>query len=90
MELLDTWRDRLIAIHISDRAGIVETHLLPGEGYIDFTEMTEILRTIPFSIPVLLEVDMKYSKYTDAHWFLQQAYDAASELESSIRTNGLN
>jgi 4-hydroxythreonine-4-phosphate dehydrogenase len=90
MELLDKWKDRLLAIHISDRAGIIETHLLPGEGYIDFAEMTEILRTIPFSIPLLLEVDMKYSKYADVHWFLQQAYDAANELESSIRTNRCN
>lgn len=90
MDLLKTWKDRLFAVHFADRADVVETHLLPGEGYIDFEEMSEILRTVSFSLPVLLEADMKYSKYTDVQWFLQKAYDAASELERKIRTDRVN
>lgn len=84
-DLLEKWKDRLIAVHISDRTKDRADHLLPGEGFIDFDAITEIFRSINLKIPLLLEVDMKYSKYKDTDEFLKNAYEIACKLSADSR-----
>lgn len=85
MGLLEKWKNRMIAVRISDRIGEYGDRATPGEGYIDFEAMTEIFKTIHFDIPFLADVTMKNSKYQDINEFLQNAYDAASRLDRSSR-----
>lgn len=85
LDLLEKWKNRLIAVHISDRTRERAEHLIPGEGFIDFEAITEIFKSIDLKIPLLLEVDMKYSKYQDADEFLQKAYEMACKLSEESR-----
>lgn len=84
MALLEKWKHRLIAVHISDRIQPFTDHVTIGEGFIPFYEMVEILQTIDFDFPFLMEVMKTYSQYKDTKKFLEKAYSGAYEIVSKI------
>lgn len=85
MQLLEKWKHRLIAVHISDRIKPFTDHVTIGEGFIHFDEMIEILRTIDFDFPFLMEVMKTYSQYKDTEEFLEKTYVGAYDLVSKIK-----
>lgn len=80
MDLLKKWKHRLIAVHISDRIKPFTDHVTIGEGFIDFKEMAEILKTVDIQFPLLLEVMKTHSCYKDTEEFLQKAYQGAMNI----------
>lgn len=85
MELLEKWKHRLMAVHISDRIKPFTDHVTIGEGFIRFNEMVEMLRTIKFDFPFLMEVMKTYSQYKDTEEFLGNTYAGAYDLVSKIK-----
>jgi len=76
-DLIDEFRDRIFAVHLSDRIEPHVDHVLPGEGFIQWSEMSERLRIARYAGPVLMEVMMTHSRFHDPGWFLHEAHSAA-------------
>lgn len=85
MSLLERWKHRLIAVHISDRIKPFTDHVTIGEGFIHFDEMVELLRTTNFDFPFLMEVMKTHSQYKDTEEFLEKTYAGAFDIISKIR-----
>ena len=83
-DLLRSLRHRLIAVHLSDRIREFVDHVLPGEGFMDWQDLTAVLRTTCFAGPLLLEVMMKHSRHQDPRAFLRAAYEQARYLHSLV------
>ncbi len=84
MTLLEKWKHRLMTVHISDRIKPFTDHVTIGEGFIDFNEIINILKTIDFDFPFLLEMMKTYSKYKNTQEFLNNAYNGAVKLTSNV------
>lgn len=84
MKLLEDWKHRLIATHISDRIKPFTDHVIPGEGFVKFEEMIEILKTIKIDFPFLMEVETTHSKYKHEDEFLRKAYSEAYNIIKEI------
>ncbi len=84
MTLLEKWKHRLMAVHISDRIKPFTDHVTIGEGFIHFDEMNKILRTIDFDFPFLMEVMKTYSQFKDTEEFLEKTYTGAYEVITKI------
>lgn len=84
MVILEKWKHRLMAVHISDRIKPFTDHVTIGEGFIRFNEMVEILRTIDFDFPFLMEVMKTYSRYKDTEKFLEKTCAGAYEIVTKI------
>lgn len=84
-DLLEGLKERLLAVHLSDRIREFVDHVPPGEGFIDWTALTATLRTSPFKGPLLFEIATEHSKEKDPKRFLQQAYLRACQIEALIQ-----
>lgn len=80
LDLLDEFPDRLIAVHLSDRIGPFMDHVIPGEGLIDWSALCARLRAAGYDRPLLLEVHMKHSHFTEPRVFLAQAHEAGARM----------
>jgi sugar phosphate isomerase/epimerase len=79
-ELLRGLKDRLIAVHLSDRIKPFTDHVIPWEGFIHWDELCPILKSCNIHFPLLLEVATTYSAEKDPEKFLKLAYLAGSKL----------
>ncbi|MDE7390237.1 MAG: sugar phosphate isomerase/epimerase, partial [Lachnospiraceae bacterium] len=84
VKLLEDWKNRLIATHISDRIKPFTDHVIPGEGFIKFDEIIRIMKTIKIEFPFLMEVETTHSQYIQEDEFLRNAYSAAYRLVKEI------
>lgn len=71
---------RIIAVHISDNKGMLDDHMLPYEGSIDWPQFMSGFSRIGYSGSFLLEVEMRESMFKDPQAFLNQAYSRGSRL----------
>lgn len=53
---LKAFHQRIYAVHISDNRGVMDDHLIPGEGIIDFVKIARKLKDIPYQGVFMLEV----------------------------------
>lgn len=79
-DLLERLKERVLSVHISDRIKEFEDHVLPGEGFIDFQSMCDILHNSPYRAPFLMEVMTANSQYKNPIDFLNRAYHDAAKL----------
>ena len=84
-DLLSKHSDRLCAVHISDRIKEMVDHVTPGEGFINFQAIVDILKPHSYSFPLLMEVMTTHSQYKDTDKFLQITYSKAKELLNEIQ-----
>lgn len=85
MDLLQRQKERLVAIHMSDRIKEFVDHVIPGEGVIHFDEIIPLLRESTFEGVVLMEVEMTHSKYKDVNEFLIMANNSAQNIAKEMR-----
>ena len=78
--LLEGLKDRLIAVHLSDRIKPFTDHVIPWEGFIHWDELCPILKTCNIQFPLLLEVATTFSAEKDPEKFLKLAYKAGCKL----------
>lgn len=83
-DLLEVFKDRLFAIHISDRIKEFVDHVIPGEGFIDFDSICNILKGSDYNKPLLLELMTLHSKEKEPRRFLEQAYYSGVGLYDKI------
>lgn len=76
-ELLDNLKDKLIAVHISDRIRPFVDHVIPGEGVIDWEQLCDVMKNCNIKIPLLLEIMIQNSNIKDPERFLETAYRRA-------------
>lgn len=76
--------NRLKTVHISDRICEFTDHVTPGEGFINFDEITEIIHSENLSFPLLMEVSTEHSKYKKSDEFLSVTYKEALKLYEKI------
>lgn len=79
-DLLKRNVNRLKAVHISDRIRGFVDHVIPGEGFINFKQMTEIIHSVNLEFPLLMEVTTEHSRYKNPEEFLIKAYKEAKKL----------
>jgi sugar phosphate isomerase/epimerase len=72
--LLKELKDKLIAIHLSDRIKPFSDHVPPWEGFIHWDELCPILRRCNIEFPLLFEVTTMFSAEKDPVQFLKLAY----------------
>lgn len=76
-DLLDALQDRVVAVHLSDRIRAFEDHVSPGDGFINWPELTARLRATSFSGPLLFEVMTLHAAQKEPRAFLRHAYERA-------------
>jgi sugar phosphate isomerase/epimerase len=84
-DLLKSLKERLLAVHLSDRIREFVDHVPPGEGFIDWIELTAILQTAPLPDTLLFEVAIEHSTEKNPKRFLQMAYECACQVDAMIR-----
>ncbi len=82
--LLEQWKHRLLAVHLSDRIMEFVDHVLPGEGFIDFDEICSLIRQSGYKAPLLMEVMITHSRFKEPAVFLREAYLRAEALYDKI------
>jgi sugar phosphate isomerase/epimerase len=83
-DLLRDNREKIIALHLSDRIKEFVDHVVPGEGFIDFNEIIKILSKTKYNSPLLMEVMMNHSKYKDPEIFLEKTIENGQKIIDSI------
>jgi sugar phosphate isomerase/epimerase len=83
-DLLIDLRHRLIAVQLSDRIRDFVDHVIPGEGFIDWSRVASVLRSTRFPGPLLLEVSMTHSSEQEPSGFLRLAHERAAQLHRHI------
>lgn len=84
MALLEKLKHRLLSVHISDRIKPFTDHVTIGEGFIRFDEIADILKTVDFNFPFLMEVAKTHSKYKNTRTFLDKTYLGAYDIVTKI------
>ena len=90
-DLLDTYGDKLIALHLHDNDGISDEHRLPGEGTIDWNDLARKIKKLNYRGQISLEVinssSGKYAK-TSMEQFLAKAIQKAKWMTNLISEAG--
>lgn len=79
--LLDQYGDRLKALHLHDNKGVMDEHIVPGAGYIDWPLVKSKLSKY-WQGPIMLECQNygRALKRISPAAYLQMAFKAATEL----------
>jgi sugar phosphate isomerase/epimerase len=85
-DLLDFMKDRLLAVHLSDRVREFVDHVPPGEGFIDWEALTSSLKKTIFKGPLLFEVMVEHSSVKEPEQFLRLVYEKACYVNSLMKT----
>jgi sugar phosphate isomerase/epimerase len=83
--LLDSLKERVIAVHLSDRVKEYVDHVPPGEGFINWVELVSMLRQTTFNGPLLFEVMVEHSPVKETAPFLKLAYERACYVHSLLQ-----
>lgn len=86
MNLLERQKNNLLALHISDRIKEFVDHVIPGEGFIDFNKICELIKLSGYQRPLMMEVETTHSKFKDSEEFLKMTYQQAVVLYDKIFT----
>ncbi len=84
LHLLERQKNNLLALHISDRIKEFVDHVIPGEGFIDFNNICELIKISGYHRPLMMEVETTHSKFKDSEEFLKMTYEQASILYDKI------
>jgi sugar phosphate isomerase/epimerase len=82
--ILEKYKARIIAVHISDNRGQTDDHSLPYEGIIDWNTFARHFTRINYGGTFLLEVDMNNSVFKEPTVFLNEAYKRAKKIISLL------
>ena len=77
-DLLLRQKNRVFAVHLSDRTADFVDHMPPGEGWINWETLIAALKTGVFSGPLLFEVMVTNASQKDTDAFLELVYRQAN------------
>ncbi len=78
-DMLEKFANRLFTVHLHDNEGS-DTHTLPYEGTIDWDKFRAVFHGLEYSGNLLLEVNIRKSRFQDHATFLAQAAERAGRL----------
>ena len=84
-DLIDEFRNRIFAVHLSDRIKAHVDHVIPGEGFVAWADMCQKLGMANYTGPILMEVLMTHSRFQEPDDFLGKAQAAARKTGEAIR-----
>ena len=73
LQAFDVMKHNTYSTHLHDNAGVMDSHLWPGNGKIDWSECTSLLRSAQRGLPLLLEIDGE--NQTEINEKISKAYD---------------
>jgi sugar phosphate isomerase/epimerase len=82
LDFLETWKERLVALHIHDNDGVNDLHKLPFNGTVDWQKFIHILDRSAYRGPVNLECTLGNHKDMADFAFLQAAFQAGARLQA--------
>lgn len=85
-DLIDEFRNRIFAVHLSDRIKAHVDHVIPGEGFVAWDDMCQKLAIANYIGPILMEVMMTHSRFHAPDDFLHKAHSAARKTWEAIRS----
>ncbi len=83
-DLLYELKDRLVAVHLSDRVKEFVDHVIPWEGFIEWERLCQILKNLDMAFPLLLEVMTTHSSEKEPVKFLRLAFERGCMLHDKI------
>jgi len=83
-DLLVELKDRLVAVHLSDRIKEFVDHVIPGEGFIEWEKLCPVLKASNTTFPLLFEVMTKHSSEKEPVKFLRSAFKQGCMLHDRI------
>lgn len=83
--LIKDYGSRIIAVHISDSKGMLDDHMLPHEGTIEWGRFVTAFSTVVYNGSFLLEVEMRESVFRDPEVFLDQAYIRGQAIVRALK-----
>jgi len=86
-DILEKFGNRLLTTHLHDNLG-QDTHMLPGEGSIDWERFVKVIHGIDYHGNLLLESSMAFSEYREAEEFLSEARKRAGKLFALTNSPG--
>jgi sugar phosphate isomerase/epimerase len=85
-DLIDRFRDRIFSVHLSDRIKAHVDHVIPGEGFINWSRVCAGLRLAHYRGSILMEVMMQHSRYQEPAIFLQKVYAAGVDTWERVHS----
>ncbi|MFL0270143.1 sugar phosphate isomerase/epimerase family protein [Candidatus Clostridium radicumherbarum] len=82
-DLLSTYGDKLMALHLHDNDGTDDQHRIPGEGTINWDSIVRKIKSTSYSGAISLEVTNEFSKQyygISAHEFLMLANEKVTNI----------
>ena len=73
--------DRLGAVHIHDNMGDADSHLIPGDGIIDWDAFASALKDVGFIGTVSLETSAKHRLHPESEWEMREIALAGIALD---------
>lgn len=86
-DLIHELKDRLVAVHISDIIEEFVDHVIPGEGFINWSKLAESLKKACFKGSFIMQIAMTHSRIKEPLEFLKLAYEKGNSLYEMISTN---
>lgn len=81
---LDTYKERLISLHLHDNSGAADTHEPVFSGTVDWNEFARIIASAPYGEFLTFETDIRHSGFDDEALFLESNYRDGVELKAMI------
>lgn len=76
-EVIEKYGERLFAVHIHDNFGVVDSHMIPGDGGIDWPRLMKVLGKTAYQRPLTMELFC----YDEEEAFLKRAHEAGVWLD---------
>lgn len=84
-DLLERQKERVKAVHLGDRIREFVDHVPPGDGFIDWDTLMEVLQKTPFRGPWLFEVITLHATEQRPRPFLRHTYARAFAVYERIQ-----
>lgn len=84
LDRLDTFKDRLISIHLHDNDGQGDQHKLLFTGTVDWPRLAALLAASAYAKCISMEVVMRNTGIDSEAEFLQRAHQTGAELTSMV------
>lgn len=101
LEMLERYKERLIAMHLNDNDGCDENlleddvavklsdkHRLPYDGIIDWQKLTKLIAESPYKMPLTLEVAI--AQGIEDEVFLKKALEVGNKLTKMVNNHNKN
>jgi len=84
LDFLESFKERLISVHLHDNDGNKDLHKIPFSGTVDWERLTRIMAKSAYTKCVSLETGMFHTGISSEEVFLRESYKAGEKLTKMI------